>query len=182
MKNRRLKNLTFSMLAMLLMVGCTNEKSDEAASMEAETGTSQDLPYKATYSSSFEMGKPEHAHTILSGSWKEWEENRLDNMANWAADSIVAFHSDNTMVEGVDSLQAAWKRARAKYSNVVDSINAVMPVYSKDRKENWVLVWATEYNTKLDGKTDTVDLMETWRINKDGKADMLLQYERKTRL
>ena len=64
---------------------------------------------------------------------------------------------------------------------IADTINAVMPVYSTDKKENWVLVWATEINTDKTGKTDTVQLMETWRINKDGKADVLYQYDRHTR-
>jgi hypothetical protein len=41
-----------------------------------------------------------------------------------------------------------------------------------------VLVWAKEINTDAKGKIDTSHLMETWRINKDGKADMLLQYDR----
>jgi hypothetical protein len=54
-------------------------------------------------------------------------------------------------------------------------------MYSTDKKENWVLVWAKEINTSAGGKKDTVELMETWRINKDGKADMLLQYDRHAR-
>jgi hypothetical protein len=38
-------------------------------------------------------------------------------------------------------------------------------------KENRVLVGAKEINVDTKGKADTVELMETWRINKDGKAD-----------
>ena len=102
-------------------------------------------------------------------------------MKNWVADTITAFHSDGTVITGVDSLMATWKRHRATYTTVIDSIDAVLPAYSTDQKENWVLVWAREINTKADGKKDTVALMETWRINKDGKADLLLQYERSRR-
>jgi hypothetical protein len=57
----------------------------------------------------------------------------------------------------------------------------VIPTYSTDKKENWVMVWASEINTDKKGKIDTVEMMETWRINKDGKADMLLQYDRHAR-
>lgn len=133
------------------------------------------------YSSSFVMGNPEYSATILNGSCKDWDNNTLDNMKNWVADSIVAFHSDNSMIQGVDSMMAVWKRARAKYSSMIDTIEAVIPVYSTDKKENWVLVWATEIGTKTDGSKDTSAFMETWRINKDGKADFLLQYDRKKR-
>jgi hypothetical protein len=76
---------------------------------------------------------------------------------------------------------ARWKRGRTEYTFVIDSISAVIPVYSTDRKENWVLVWAYEINTKTDGIKDTTGVMETWRINKDGKADLLLQYDRANR-
>jgi len=105
----------------------------------------------------------------------------MDNMQKWAADSIVALHSNATITRGVDSLMASWKKSRAEYSAVTDSIDAVIPVYSTDKKENWVLVWATEYNTKKDGTKDTTAVMETWRINKDGKADLLMQFDRHSR-
>ena len=167
--------------ASLVFAACNNEKKEgdgaEKADKKAVT-----LPYTASYSSAFEMGgNPEYLATILQGSWKDWEENKLDNMKNWMADTIVAFHSDNRMVMGLDSMMARWKRGRAEYSSVVDTIHAAFTVYSTDKKENWVLVWAQEIGTKPDGKKDTVNLMETWRMNKHGKADMLLQFDRATR-
>jgi hypothetical protein len=113
------------------------------------------LPYTPAYSSSFKMGNSEYSAMILQGSWKDWENNTMDNMKSWIADTIVAFHSDNTMVKGADSLIARWKTGRAKYSSVIDTIDAVIPVYSTDKNENWVLVWATEINTKADGTKDT---------------------------
>jgi hypothetical protein len=56
-----------------------------------------------------------------------------------------------------------------------------MSVRSTDKNEDWVLVWATSIDTRTDGTIDTVALMETWRINSAGKADMLLQYDRAKR-
>ncbi len=165
----------------LLMAACNNEKKETAGGEEAVVKKAVTLAYTPTYSSSFEMGNPDYTATIIQGSWKDWEENKLDNMKNWMADTIVAFHSDNKMVKGLDSMMARWKRGRAEYSSVSDSVHAAMAVYSTDKKENWVLVWAEEIGTKPDGKKDTVNLMETWRINKDGKADMLLQFDRATR-
>jgi hypothetical protein len=177
-----MKKFFFVMTAVALITSCKDETNlDSAPSDSTVVKTSTALPYTASYSSSFEMGNPDHSATILNGSWKDWENNNIDNMKSWAADTIVAFHSDNGLVQGVDNLIADWKRARAKYTSVIDTINAVVPLYSTDRKENWVLVWATEINTKADGTKDTVSLMETWRINKDGKADMLLQYDRRKR-
>lgn len=118
---------------------------------------------------------------VVQGSWKDWEMNTQNNMRSWVADTVLALQSDNSIVKGVDSLQARWQRGRSDYSNVIDTIDAVFPVYSTDKKENWVLIWAREINTDKTGKVDTVAIQETWRINKDGKADWLLQYDRHSR-
>ena len=174
------KTFLFIMIAGLL-AACNNDSKTAAASESKEAKPAMTLAYTPSYSSSFEMGKPEYATMIVQGSWKDWEMNTMDNMKSWVADTIVAFHSDNTMVNGADSLIARWKRGRADYTSVIDTLEAVLSVYSTDKKENWVLVWATEINTDSKGKIDTVALQETWRINKDGKADMLLQYDRHTR-
>jgi hypothetical protein len=166
-----------------LFTACNNEtKSTSGAGADSTAAAlSVTLPYTPDYSSSFTIGKPEYSAMILQGSWKDWENNTMDNMKSWVADTIVAFHSDNSMVKGLDSLEARWKRGRAGYTSVIDSVHAVMSIYSTDKNENWVLDWAKEINTDTKGKIDTIELMETWRINKDGKADRLYQYDRHTR-
>ncbi len=164
----------------LFAMACNNEKKETPAA-EATAKPAVTLPYDVTYSSSFEMGNPAYAAMILQGSWKDWETNKMDNMKSWVADTATIFMSDNTMAHGVDSIAALWKKSRAGYTNVIDTINAVIPTYSTDKKENWVLVWAKEISTATDGKKDTTAVMETWRINKDGKADLLLQFDRHAR-
>ena len=75
--------------ATLLFAACNDEKKETAVAETAEK-KSVPMPYTATYSTAFEMGNPEYTATILQGSWKDWEENKLDNMKNWMADTIVA--------------------------------------------------------------------------------------------
>ena len=177
-----MKRIFFYLAASTLMMACNNEKKPvEAAAETKEDKAAVVLPYTAAYSSSFEAGNPEYSATILQGSWKDWETNKMENMKSWVADTILALLNDNTVIRGVDGLQARWTKSRSEYTSVIDTVQAVIPVYSTDKKENWVLVWATEINTDAHGKKDTVAVMETWRINKDGKADMLLQYDRHAR-
>jgi hypothetical protein len=177
-----MKRIFLCLAATSLMMACNNEKKTDVATTETKMDKSAvSLPYTASYSSSFEPGNPEYGATILQGSWKDWENNKMENMKSWVADTILAIHSDNSVIRGVDSLQARWIRNRAAYTSVIDTIQAVTPMYSADKKENWVLVWAKEINTDVKGKKDTTEFMETWRINKDGKADMLLQYDRHAR-
>jgi len=176
----------YKMFLVLLLAAsftaCNNEKKVDAASETKDAKPAMTLAYTPAYSSSFEMGKPEYATMIVQGSWKDWEMNKMANMRSWVADTIIAFQSNNMIANGVDSLQARWQRDRDAYASVVDTIDAVMSVYSTDRKENWVLVWARDFSVdKTTGKADTMALMETWRINKDGKADRLYQFDRHTR-
>ncbi len=175
-----MKKVLLVLTAAALFAACNDAKKEETKTAEPAKAAVK-LPYMAAYSSSFEIGNPAYAAMIEQGSWKDWEMNTMDNMKSWVADTIVAFMADNVMAQGADSLMARWKRGRVGYKAVIDTIHAAIPVYSTDKKENWVLVWAKEINTDMKGKTDTVELMETWRINKDGKADMLLQFDRHTR-
>ena len=175
-----MQKMIYFFCVALFVMACNNGKK-ETTPAEASDKPAAALPYTASYSSSFQMGDPAYAAMILQGSWKDWETNKMDNMKSWVADTATVFMSDNTMAHGVDSIAALWKRGRAGYTSVIDTINAVMPTYSIDKKENWVMVWATEISTATDGKKDTAAVMETWRINKDGKADLLLQFDRHAR-
>lgn len=177
-----MRNFLSLLAVALFATACSNQTKTEASNDDVKVKAAASLPYVPSYSASFTMGDhPEYTTMIAQGSWKDWENNTMDNMKSWVADSLVAIQSDNTMIKGADSVIARWKAARAKYSSVVDTLEAIMPVYSTDKKENWVLVWAKDMSTKTDGTKDTAWVMETWRINKDGKADMVLQYDRQTR-
>jgi hypothetical protein len=178
-----MKKMFLVLMGAALFSACNSDTKSTTATGADSTAAkpAAALPYTTTYSSSFKMGNPDYSAMIAQGSWKDWEKNTMDNMKSWVADTVVAFQSDNKMIKGVDSLQANWKRGRAGYTSVIDSLNAVVPLYSTDKKENWVLVWATEISTDTKGKTDTVAVQETWRINKDGKADLVYQYDRHAR-
>jgi len=181
-----MKKLVLVLAAAALFAACNDAKKEDAkpgetAATAEPAKAAPALPFTATYSSSFEMGNRAYEAMIEQGSWKDWQDNKMTNMKSWVADTIIAFLSDNSMIRGVDSIQARWGRSRANYTAMSDSVEAVMSVYSTDKKENWVLVWAKETSTDTKGKSDTSHVMETWRINKDGKADMLLQYDRANR-
>lgn len=165
-----------------LIFACNPATKTEPVEMPAEAIKAPiSLPFVPSYSSSFEAGNADYATMIVQGSWKDWEDNNLDNMVNWVADTITAFHSNNQVTHGRDSIMVKWKRERAEYSTIKTILEAVIPVRSTDKNEDWVLVWATGIGTMSNGTSDTIAVMETWRINKQGKADLLLQYDRANR-
>ena len=110
LKNLNMKKMIFVSLIAFVAISC-NQKSENAATAEsatAETATAAKVPlaFQPTYSSSFEIGNPAYAAMIVQGSWKDWQDNTMDSMQKWVADTVVALQSDNTMVRGVDSLLA----------------------------------------------------------------------------
>ena len=56
------------------------------------------------------------------------------------------------------------------------TVDAVMSVRSTDKNENWALIWAKEVNTNKKGKVDSSYVHELWRLNKDGKVDLVYQF------
>ncbi len=175
-----MKQFALLTAVVLFAVACQNatDIKDETKTTEAKTVVAGIYP--TTYSSSFEMGDMSLADKAVLNSWKNWEANKMDGLSDFFADSVTAFFADgNIFIGKKDSLIALWKTIRAGYTSVVDSVNAYTPLYSTDKKESWALIWATEYNTNSKGVKDTTSFQETWRFNKDGKADFLLQYQRK---
>jgi hypothetical protein len=137
-----------------------------------------DMPYKATYSSNFEMGNPAHCKLILE-LWKDWDDNMFDRHADAFADTVTMFFSNGQMSKGKDSVMASTKSYRGSMASAKSTIHAFMPLRSVDMKENWVAIWGSEEDTWKDGKKTMTTLHEIWRFNKDGKIDLMRQFEAK---
>jgi hypothetical protein len=148
--------------------------SDDSSAMASDSVTYE---YAADYSSKFAMGNTENVKTIFA-LYKDWDNNTLDNSKDKFADSVTLVFSSGDMMAGKrDSIIAQSKEYRNKYATVTSQVHAVVPLKSTDKNEDWVLVWFKEYTTDATGKKDSTELQETWRFNKDGKADLLYQYQ-----
>lgn len=173
---------TLFVLSVVTFTACnsgTETKVDSMSAKDSSSTANVDLPYTATYSSKFEMGDANNTKTILE-LFKDWDNNTLDNSKSKFADTIELNLSDGSkMVGAFDSINAETKKFRNSLGTVTTKVHAVLPVKSTDKNENWVLAWFTEYRTDAKGKKDSVELQETWRLNKEGRADLLLQYQQK---
>ena len=173
--------------AMASFAACNSNKDtkDESSSMSSasdSTSSKKDdvaYPYTATYSSHFEIGDPQHAKTILD-LYKDWDNNTMDDAKNLFADIDTLIFADGSMLSGSrDSVFGVMKKMRNTMGTIKDEVQAWIPLKTTDRNENWVAIWTKEITTAPNGKKDSSYLQETWRINKDGKADFVLQYAQK---
>ena len=103
-----MQKLLFVFCICLLAMACNNQKKESEVNTEttAAKKSAVPLPMPVTYSSSFEMGNPAYAAMIVQGSWKDWQDNKMDNLKSWMADSITIITSGETTIKGVDSVAA----------------------------------------------------------------------------
>jgi hypothetical protein len=163
------------------LVAC-NSGENKTAAFSGKDSTAKTTintaPYTASYSSSFEMGDSRHAETILA-LWSEWDNGNLEPSKSHFADTVQLYTGDGSLISGPrDSAIAGAQSYRNMFTTVKSTLGAIFPIKSTDKNEDWVCVWGTEVTTDKNGKIDSVHLQETWRFNKQGKVDLLLQHTR----
>ena len=176
-----MKKLVLICTVSLFMYACndqatgdTNATADSAVAAAAIT-----YPYTASYSSSFTMGNPGHCKIVLD-LWKHWDNNTLDQGSGLFADSVTMQLADGSVMSGPrDSILAGAKQYRSQFKSVQSTVIAFVPMKSTDKGENWVNVWGREFREDMNGKKDSSALMESWRLNNDGKINFMVQYDAK---
>ena len=170
----------FFVFSLAAFAACnSNEAKVNSMSSTDSTVAANDTvtyQYAADYSSKFAMGDAKNVRTIFD-LYKDWDANTLDNSKDRFADSVTLIFNNGEMMAGTrDSIIAKSKGFRNSMGTITTQVHAVVPLKSTDKNEDWVLVWFKEYRTDANGKKDSTEMQETWRLNKDGKADLLYQY------
>lgn len=178
-----MKMLIFTgMIALIISCNSNTGANTETTTAGDSTKTMMEditYPYPIDYSSKFEMGDPKNTQAILN-LWKAFDNGDVSAAKDIFADSVEMHFADGSSMHSVrDSVIAGAQTYRNSFSKVSSSISAAIAVKSTDKDENWALVWGTEVDTHKDGKIDSVHLQETWRFNKEGKADLVYQYAAK---
>jgi hypothetical protein len=169
--------------AAAFLVACTSsaDKAKTEAEKTSDTVTAKQesltYPFMPDYSSDFEIGDAKNAQTLLA-LYQNWDNNTLDNSKSSFAEIDTMYFSDGSMFAGSrDSLFVVANKMRGQMGSVVDSVHAWVPLRSKDKKEDWVLIWTREISTNSKGKTTAKELHEAWRFDKNGKINLMYQYE-----
>ncbi len=152
----------------------SKEKTDTATT----SAPAMNLPYTAQYSSQFSIGDPKITEKILI-LFKQWDDNKLADGKSLFADT-VHFYANNWEFHGTrDSFFTVSQKQRDTYKEIKTVVHAWIPMHSIDKNEDWALIWSTAYLTSNNGKLDSTNFQDTWRINKNGQFDMMYDYEAK---
>ncbi|HEY5406353.1 MAG TPA: hypothetical protein VIJ92_04660 [Ginsengibacter sp.] len=173
----------FVLSVFVVLAACNSNEPTKTAAMTDSVKPAAEAtmpaiksPYPIGYSSDFEKDDPKNAETLLA-LWKVWENGDLTASKDMFADSVQLIFSDGSSLHSSrDSVIAAAQKFRNTFASSISSVDAVMATKSVDKNEHWALIWGKEVNTDKKGKVDSSHLQETWRFNKDGKADLMFQY------
>ncbi|HEY4063009.1 MAG TPA: hypothetical protein VGM30_13980 [Puia sp.] len=168
----------------VIFAACNNNptvsKTDSTTSAPDSGSATKTIqsPYDIMYSSKFVMDDPKNAESLLA-IWKAYDNGDVSKSKDLFADTMTAQLADGSIMRASrDSMLAGLQTFRNSLKSAVDRVDAIMAIKSTDQNEHWALIWGTETDTYKNGKVDSTHLQETWRFNKDGKADLLLQYKR----
>lgn len=174
-----MKQLFVFVLAFAAL-SCGDKKEEGGHDNEAKANVPANMHgFTPGYSTSFVMGPATNSETVLA-LWRNWNEGDLSKVRQYFADSVSLFLADGTMMVGpTDSVMSGVQGYRNSFKSIDVAVDAVFAVKSTDKDENWVAAWGTEIQTGMEGKVDTISIQESWRFNKAGKVDMMMQAVRK---
>lgn len=177
----------FQLLALFaILAGCNNKETDNAKttsdSMPADNSRSgsgrTDLPYVASYSSSWSDNvSDEDVKTVLM-TYKHWAEGNMSGLIQAIGDSISVDFSDGThLFTTRDSINGIWTKFRDSLSSVVIDMQAWHKMHATDKKDSYVVTWYKETDTYKSGKVDSAFFHDINQV-KDGKIVWYSQYRR----
>ena len=146
-----MKKIVYLFAVVALFASCKN-----GAKTTASTTDTVAMPYKATYSSSFVISDSTKNTKAVLQSYKDWEDNKLDNAPSYFADTVAEnFWNGDFLKVKRDSLIKLGHKFRDSLSNVKIEITAYVALHSTDKNSDWVLVWYKETDTYKTGKIDS---------------------------
>lgn len=173
--------ICLSLGVILLACGGKDDKDKEDDDDKKETTTTTtpvDLPYKASYSSSFSTDVSDADLKMVLMSYKYWADGDMTGLAGTLADSIAVEMNDGGHFEGVKTdLMKRWSGYRDSLSSVTIDMQGWQKMYATDKKEGFVVVWYKEYDTYKTGKVDSAYFHDINQV-KNGKISWYSQYKR----
>jgi len=129
---------------------------DAAKTTADNKSDSTAMPYKASYSSSFTISDNQKNAQAVLQSYKDWEDNKLNNAPAYFADTVHVIFSDGSdMTITRDSLVHLGQKIRDSLTSSKIDLVAITNLHSTDKNTDWVGVWYKQTDTYKTGKIDS---------------------------
>jgi len=171
--------LCFCFATFLLSCNSNKEKNASTTSTaDSTTKSTVDLPYTASYSSSWSTDVSDADLKLVLMSYKDWQDNNMNGLTSAIGDSVTWDMStgDRKKLSRADLIKM-WTTTRDSLSSVKIDMAGWQKMYATDKKEGYIVTWYDETDTYKTGKVDSASYHDINRV-KDGKITWYSQYKR----
>ncbi|MBE7510551.1 MAG: hypothetical protein HS118_10190 [Bacteroidia bacterium] len=170
--------------AGMILTSCQNgsntktdaAKDSTASATSAASTEKMDYPYTIKHPDNWDIGSQQNTLIALS-ALKAWENQNMDESLKYFADSVDISFDGMSKKVSKDTLRAIIAPSEAPKSIKIKMEDWLSSI-SKDKQDEWVSLWYTQYIEKANGTTDSVDVFDDIKM-KDGKIIRLDEYRRK---
>ncbi len=163
-----------------LLLSCNSNKEKTASTETTDSGTKSavDLPYTASFSSSWSTDVSDADLKTVLVSYKDWADGNMDNVAKAYSDTLEWSKATGEHYKLPNAeIMKMWKTYRDSLSSVTIDMQAWQKMYSTDKKDGFIVTWYKEIDTYKGGKADSAYYHDI-NLVKDGKISALEQYMR----
>ena len=160
---------------LLAFISCQDKSTKEAVSSEPQVGFA--YPVALTIE---KIGDQKHAKTLLD-IWKASDDRDMAKLKLLIADSFE-YHTAEGLWPSTNR-DSLFRVAEAGDSNLVSvrsAVTTVIPFSLKNsitgQNEDWVTIWGTRVIKYKNGKKDSMWIHENWKMNDEGKGEVLYQF------
>jgi hypothetical protein len=164
------------------LMSCNSDKDKDKTAATPTTSTTEsapaDLPYKASYSSSWSTDVSDADLKTALMSYKYWADGNMTDLAGTLGDSVWVDFNNGERFAGVKAdLLKRWSTYRDSLSSVKIDMGGWHKMYSTDKKEGFIVTWYDETDTYKNGKVDSATYHDI-NMMKNGKIRWYSQYKR----
>ncbi len=173
--------------AAAFLLSCNNSESNDKSKTTASTDSTNatatntaavDLPYTASYSSSFTDNVSDADLKTVLVSYKDWADGNMDKVAKAYGDTLEWVKTDGGHFRLPNAgIIKMWTTFRDSLSSVSIDMQAWKKMYATDKKSAFVVTWYKEIDTYKGGKADSAYYHDINGLD-NGKIISLEQYRR----
>ena len=164
-----------------LLWSCNNDKEKTAAATTTTDNavkSTVDLPYTASYSSSWSTDVSDADLKTVLTTYKDWADANMSGLGKAMGDSVsIDMASGDHMNLSNAGLVKYWTTYRDSLSSVKIDMGGWQKMYSTDKKEGYIVTWYDETDTYKNGKVDSASYHDINQV-KNGKIVYYAQYKR----
>ena len=169
---------------VLLSCDSKKEKTATTATMDSTATTDNtvkstvELPYTASYSSSWSNDVSDADLKTVLMTYKDWADGNISNLSAAMGDTVVVdMNSGDHLTKTNADLMKMWGTYRDSLSSIKIDMEGWNKMYSTDKKESYIVTWYKEYDTYKTGKVDSASYHDI-NLLKNGKIVWYSQYKR----